>query len=209
VNGWRAAVRMARREARRAKGRSALVLAMIGVPVLAMAFGAASYDTFRLTPAERADRLMGAADAAVIWPYDGPVRQEATDTDFLYLAIDGNQAPAKDPSAARLLTLLPPGSRAITDRRIKLTVTTATGTGTLGGRLLDYPDPLARGLVRQLSGRAPASADEVALTPAAARRIGVGIGGEVRLADGSRVLRVTGIVEDPSDLRATTLSRYR
>ena len=86
-----------------------------------------------------------------------------------------------------------------------LTVDTAAGTGNLGARMLDYTHPLARGIYRQLSGRAAASTDEVALTPAAARRLGVGVGGSVRLADGSRTFRVVGIVEDPEALKATTI----
>jgi putative ABC transport system permease protein len=82
---------------------------------------------------------MGAAQAMVVWPYDGPVHQG--------------------------------------------------------------PD----GIYRQLSGRAPASAEDVALTPAAAHRLGAGVGGGVGLADGGRSFRVVGIVEDPGDLKATTI----
>src|SRR6266508_1328566 len=197
---------MARREARRAKGRSALVLAMIGVPVLALAFGAAMFDTFRLTSAERLDRFMGAADAAVVWPYENAVRQAAREIDFSYAMSDSNQSsPAKDPSTQRLLPFLPAGSRVLPDREVNLAVRTATGTGTLTGPLLDYADPLARGILRPVAGRPPATTDEVALTTAAVRRVGAGIGGEVRLAEGGQVLRVTGIVEDPRDLQATTL----
>ncbi len=206
MRGWRTALRIARREARRAKGRSALVLAMIGVPVLALAFGAAMFDTFRLTSAERLDRFMGAADAAVVWPCENAVRQAAREIDFSYAMSDSNQSsPAKDPSTQRLLTFLPAGSRVLPDREVNLAVRTATGTGTLTGRLLDYADPLARGILRPVAGRPPATTDEVALTTAAVRRVGAGIGGEVRLAEGGQVLRVTGIVEDPRDLQATTL----
>ena len=50
---WLTALRIARREARRAKGRSALALAMIALPVLALSVGIASYDMFRLTPRRR------------------------------------------------------------------------------------------------------------------------------------------------------------
>jgi putative ABC transport system permease protein len=71
--------------------------------------------------------------------------------------------------------------------------------------MLDVADPLAHGIYRQLSGRAPASAGEVALTPTAARRLEAGVGGGVRLADGSRSFRVVGVVEDPEDLKATTI----
>jgi putative ABC transport system permease protein len=71
--------------------------------------------------------------------------------------------------------------------------------------MLDYTDPLARGRYRQLSGRAPANADEVALTPAAVSRLGTRLGGTMRLADGSRSFQVVGIVEDPTTLDATTV----
>src|SRR5262249_4749780 len=57
---WRAAIRVARREARRAKGRSVLVIAMIALPVLFLSFAAVTYDMFTLTGAEKADRMMGA-----------------------------------------------------------------------------------------------------------------------------------------------------
>jgi len=51
VTGWRSALRIARREARRARGRSALVVAMITMPVAALAFAAVTQQTFQLTPA--------------------------------------------------------------------------------------------------------------------------------------------------------------
>lgn len=75
MKGWRVALRIAWREARRAKGRMVLVLAMIAVPVAALAFAAASYDTFTLTSDEHADRIMGTGQAVGTWPYDTPVQQ--------------------------------------------------------------------------------------------------------------------------------------
>src|SRR5690242_1179808 len=72
---WRSALRIAYREARRAKGRSALVVAMIALPVLFLSFAAVSYDMLTLTGAEKADRTMGAADARVQWPSHRPMLQ--------------------------------------------------------------------------------------------------------------------------------------
>lgn len=68
ISSWRTALRIAQREARRSKGRSALVVAMIALPVTALAGFAAAYDTVTLTPAEQADRSMGQTDAVMIWP---------------------------------------------------------------------------------------------------------------------------------------------
>jgi putative ABC transport system permease protein len=208
LGGWRAALRVARREARHARGRSALVVAMIMLPVAALAFVAVSQDTFTLIPSERADRLMGAAQAVVVWPDDRPVVQEPTNL-FGLPSIAGTASspasPVAPPSVERLLALLPPGTRAIGDQAGTLTVDTTAGTGTLRARMLDVADPLAQGIYRQLSGRAPARTEEAAVTPAAAHRLGAQVGGTVRLADGSRSFRVVGIVEDPEDLKATTI----
>jgi putative ABC transport system permease protein len=207
VRGWRAALRVARREARRARGRSLLVVAMIMLPVAALSFAAVYTDTFTLTPDERAARLMGTAQGVLVRPMDGPVHQDPTD-----LALSGPGGavappaePAAPPTAEGLLALLPPGSRVVRDQTGPLQVRTAAGTGTVGARMLDATDPLAHGILRQLTGRAPATRDEAALTPAAVRRLGANVGGSVRLADGGRSFRVVGTVEDPSDLEATTV----
>jgi len=202
VTGWRAALRVARREARKARGRSLLVVAMITVPVAALAFAAVIQDTFTLTPGERADRLMGGAQAVVEWAFEGPVHQPSDDLAGIPA---GPPAAAPAPTERRLLALLPPGTRAVADRAGALEVHTATGAGSVHARMLDYTDPLARGMLRQRSGRAPAAPDEVALTPAAARRLGAGVGGTVRLAEGGHSFRVVGTVEEPGDLKATTI----
>jgi len=207
VNGWRTALRIARREAQRAKGRSVLVVAMIMLPVAALGFAAVYSDTFKLTPYERADRLMGAAQAVLAKPFNHPVHQDPTDLNAFGSpgAPQPTAEPAPTPTAKDLLALLPPGTRVIPDQTGPLQVRTAAGTGTVGVRMLDSTDPLAHGILRQLTGRAPAARDEAALTPAAVRRLGVNVGGSVRLVDGSRTFRVVGTVEDPTDLQATTV----
>jgi len=179
---------------------------MVGVPVAALAFAAVLQVTFTLSPAEAADRLMGATQAAVTWPYDGPVDQHPTDTGFVStLGVASGQTPLPPPSLERLLALLPPGSRILTDRTTQLPMATATGVGNLAARMLDYADPLARGIYRPLSGHAPAGPDEVAVTPAAARRLGATVGGTIHTTDGSRTFRIVGTVEDPGNLNATTI----
>jgi len=207
VRGWRAALRVARREARRAKGRSILVVAMIMLPVAALASAAVYTDTFTLTPQERAERLMGTAQAVLARAMDGPVHQDPTDLDLFgpAAAVAESAEPAAPWTAEALLALLPPGTRIIRDQTGPLQVRTAAGAGTVGARMLDSTDPLAHGILRQLAGRAPATREEAALTPAAGRRLGVDVGGSVRLAGGGRSLRVVGTVEDPTDLQATTV----
>jgi putative ABC transport system permease protein len=211
VSGWRAALRIARREAWRARGRSALVVAMITLPVAALAFAAVTQRTFELTPSERADRLMGTGEAVMMWLDDRPVHQDTSELvsgpadPVVPGSPNGQASTTANPSVGRLLELLPRGSRAIGDQTGTLRVRTAAGRATLPTRTLDAADPLARGILRQRSGRALAGADEVALTPAASRRLGAGVGGTVRLADRPGSFRVVGIVEDPTNLESATI----
>ncbi|NUT53028.1 MAG: FtsX-like permease family protein [Saccharothrix sp.] len=203
MSGWRAALRIARREAGRAKGRSALVVAMIALPVAALSFGATYFATFSLVPQERAEREMGTAQAVIRWTFDGAVRQEPDD--LAAFPDDGTSPRVGHPTSDQVLELLPPGTRLVPDQGADLAVRTSTGVGTLNARLLDYADPLAAGILRQVSGRPPSSDDEVALTARAGSRIGADVGDHVRSADGSRTFRVVGTVEDPTRLDAETI----
>ena len=62
---WKVAVRIARREALRHKGRSALVAAMLALPVTGAAAADTLYHTVKLTTAEQLQRDLGRADALV------------------------------------------------------------------------------------------------------------------------------------------------
>ena len=67
-HSWIAAIRIARRDAWRAKGRSALVLAMIALPII----GASAFDltarSSQLSAEETLSRQIGTADARLSTP---------------------------------------------------------------------------------------------------------------------------------------------
>lgn len=201
MSTWMTALRIARREARRAKGRSALVAAMIALPVLALSFAAASYDMFRLTPAENATRLLGAADAEVEWVARGPIEQHPDGQGYGYSStVDtiSEPVPEKD-----LLAELPAGSRVTPVRGGVYELRTEAGIGRLNAREIDLASPLVVGRAKLIEGRVPTGGGEVALTRKATGRLGASVGDTVRDADGSRSWTVTGIVEFPRDLLAT------
>ncbi|GAA2716723.1 FtsX-like permease family protein [Micromonospora olivasterospora] len=201
LRSWRAALRIARREARRARGRTALVLAMIALPVLALTFVAVSYDMSELTRSERVDRLLGAADAELRWYTDGPLAQDAWgDT---WYARDGVPSRVRPATFGEVAPLLPAGSRVAEVRRwLSFEVRVGDGYEPLVGHVLDLTEPLLRGHARLVRGRAPAGPDEVALNRAALRRLHVRVGGRVAPADGSGQRRVVGEVEFADTLRA-------
>ncbi|MEU7585092.1 FtsX-like permease family protein [Micromonospora sp. NPDC049230] len=200
TGSWRTALRIARRESRRARRRTALVLAMIALPVAALAFLAASYDMAGLTPAEGIDRRLGVADAELRWIADAPVRQDEGGNTW-YVQDGEQQPPHARATTAQVSALLGPGSRVTEVRtRIPLTLRGPRDDEDVQGRVLDLGDPLARGLVRFRAGRAPRQPGEVAVSPAALRRLDLRLGRAVALADGSRAYTVVGVVEFPDDL---------
>lgn len=195
TGSWRTALRIARRESRRARRRTALVLAMIALPVAALAFLAANYDMAELTAQERVDRRLGVADAELQWVANGPVGQDEWGEGWN--TQDGKPPPRV--TAAQMTALLGPGSR-VTEVRphAPLTLRGPDRDENVSGRVLDLGDPLARGLVRFLAGRAPQQPGEVAVSPAALRRLDLRLGDAVTVADGSRAYTVVGVVEFPT-----------
>ncbi|MEV7226443.1 FtsX-like permease family protein [Polymorphospora sp. NPDC051019] len=196
MRSWRAALRIAAREARRARARTALVVAMIALPVLALSYVAVNYDMFRLTPAERAERRLGTADASLTWLVDGPLTQNLRGGGWV---IPGDP-PTTAPTLDEVRAVLPPGSRVVPLGETRLALRTTTGVGELPATVVDLADPMVRGIASVVEGRAPAGDREMAVSAEALRRLGVGLGDDVTSADGVRVYRVTGVVEFPADL---------
>ncbi|MGC5413349.1 hypothetical protein ACPXCX_58250, partial [Streptomyces sp. DT225] len=67
--------RIARRDALRAKGRSALVVAMIALPVLGVTAADITYRSADLSPAEQLTAEIGSADALYSDAGLGPIHQ--------------------------------------------------------------------------------------------------------------------------------------
>ncbi|MFF5227916.1 FtsX-like permease family protein [Dactylosporangium sp. NPDC000521] len=202
MSGWLVSLRIARREARRAKGRTALVLSLILLPVLGLSFAAVTYDMFTLTPAEQLDRDLGRFDASVHWPFSGTITQDA---EGFGMMSPGDGGPST-PTAEGLLALLPTGSRLaqIDERDVFLTGT--TGEQKLRGHQLDLADASYGGKVSVLRGAPPATSTEIALNAAAMELLGVRLGGTVRLKDRGDV-KVAAEMEFPESLRPLAVLR--
>jgi len=198
VTGWRTSLRIAAREARRARGRTAMVLLLIALPVFGLAFAAVTYDMFKLRPAERVDRELGTAEARIHWYGDGPVTQDVGGDRWEEPPRDG---PATaHPDQERLLAHLPPGSTATPYAESWMDMRTAAGIGGLEVIGVDAGNPLARGIVTVREGRPPAAADEVGLSARAMKRLGTRLGGTVEDAGRTRTFRVVALVESPANL---------
>ncbi|MGI8698691.1 MAG: FtsX-like permease family protein [Mycobacteriales bacterium] len=187
----RVALRLARRDARRARGRSILVVAMIGLPVLGLTTTDVLARTAQLSPSEQLTRELGAADASVVFSGGAPLEQDPS-------GHNSSSGPSREaPSEMELLGVLSPGSRLLPDPgAVSVQVLTADGLAIAQLHGLDYADPVVHGLVRQRSGRAPRTAGEVALSPRLARHLGLHVGDSMRTRRPERSYTVVGIAED-------------
>ncbi|HEY7173503.1 MAG TPA: ABC transporter permease, partial [Micromonosporaceae bacterium] len=190
---WLIAFRIARREVRRAKGRTALIVAMIGLPIAVLSFAAAVADMRLLTPGEQVARQMGTAAASVHWTSDH-IRPGSTDAGEANDIGDGGPIAGAPPSAD-LLALLPPGSSVTQVWSARIAVRTAAGIGALGAVGIDATNPITNGMVRVVAGRPPRTAAEVAVSPAALERLGVQVGGTVHALGSNESYMVVGVAE--------------
>jgi putative ABC transport system permease protein len=210
VNRWagtRAAVRMARRDALRNRGRSLLVVVMIALPVLALSGADVLARTMQLSTTEKINRSMGQADATAMLA-GTVVHQTASLSAGGWTADGAMLVPGTTAYAAakqRLLRALPPGSRLVDRVRSSGPAGTATRTGGLTASDIeidgiDLRDPITTGLARVTRGRPAATTGEVALTPSLAKRLSVHIGADVTIRH--HRLRVVGEVHNPQAVHA-------
>ncbi|MFJ1613709.1 FtsX-like permease family protein [Streptomyces sp. NPDC088249] len=203
--GWRAALRIARRDAMRAKGRSALVVAMIAVPVL----GVTALDvTFRsVTPsvAETLTSKIGSADALFSDEAMGPIEQLPDGAvSNVYMGVD-DAPPVKDGGAVDVRATFPEGSRAITMQSVPANVTTRYGVTDTEIVEIRTSDEMVRGKIDLVRGAYPHGKGEMAATEPFLKATGLHVGSTTTVRNSGRTYTVTGVVELPSELKAKVL----
>lgn len=204
LHSWRLALRIARRDALRAKGRSALVVAMIALPILGVTAADLAFRSGELSPAEELTRELGEADARFsVYSSGAPILQAPVGDMTQSTGEEDWGDPVDRPPAEveeQLTGLLPPGTRLLSDHELLGTVHTESGLLRTDVRELDAADPATEGMLTLLRGRYPERADEVAATQAFLDESGLRVGSEVRFQDDDATFRVTGAYELPDHL---------
>jgi putative ABC transport system permease protein len=171
LSGWRVAIRIARRDARRYKWRSALIVVMVGLPVLLLTAGITLIATSDVSLAESVPRVMGSAQARI---YDIGAAGR------VFQSPDGrSNGSTSGGSDARAVPGFALDSGWTTSKVRKLTggrviqMFNSTMRVTLGDRRprmqvlgIDARDPLARGMTELVYGRWASSASEIVVTEA-------------------------------------------
>lgn len=213
--GLRLSLRIARREALRYKGRSALSIVLLGLPLLGVSIGASAFDTIRLSDEEEARLHLGENEVYVEsqtagvpltqytwgdrWP--GYLNGDDVDDEEVY------EAYGRTHSEAEILAALPVGTRiapygVLNDSGVTITVETPDGVGKIGTLGYDLADSVYRDAGWTLLEGVPAGRGEVVLTEAAADYLELGVGDDLVIDQsvGSQRLEVSGIVEIPWNL---------
>jgi putative ABC transport system permease protein len=195
VSALSATLRIARRDAGRAKVRSGLVVAMIALPLVGVGAADVIWRTFQLSPEQKAQRLMGTADALLEDTGLGSITQYGGGLG--YEAGTFRKGPAASPSA-----VLPAGTRVqpLVSANGRLSTPDLTVETEL--KALDFTTPLANGLFTARPGSEALAKDSVLLTPALADRLAVTKGDVISL--GATRLRVAGLIDSTSSRKVQT-----
>ncbi|MFJ3789209.1 FtsX-like permease family protein [Kitasatospora sp. NPDC090091] len=222
LSAWRVALRIARRDALRAKGRSALVVAMVALPVLGVTGADVVFRSAELDPVERVVRTMGQSDAELRLMERGAIVLQAPDPDTDYShespseAKTENGQPKYTPEQRRSLDtepgtlarqLVPAGTVFVPLRQGPYTPT-STAEGLLSVQTVeaDLTDPVWRGKFDLVNGRAPGADHEIAATQDFLDRSGLKLGDRTALRGlEATPYTITGVVEYPGELRTTGL----
>jgi putative ABC transport system permease protein len=213
LTSWRTALRIARREALRDKSRNLLIVAMLMLPVFGVcAFETVLNSTRDLSTQEQLTRTAGSADAWITRNGTYPVQQN-TGVPTLSLPASGN---VDTPQISGKQQADGSGIRAVLPNATLLPETSAWGVfmhGPAGYASPEYTQvdltkTQLSGAFDLLSGRVPASANELDLTPRTMKEFGAVIGSTITLpasasADGEpATFTVVGEMDQPDSTNA-------
>ncbi|MFI7128492.1 FtsX-like permease family protein [Nonomuraea sp. NPDC050153] len=193
MSAFRAALRISRRDALRFKGRTALIMVMIGLPILVITAALTADATTSITARDKLDSVLGAADARIATsPFRTPIKQRA---DGEVTNMRESSRPERPWTPAEIGTLLQ--GRLLRYQANVVEARLADGYNRVDVFETDLRDPLTRGMRRLVEGRFATAPGEVTASPALVDR-GVRIGDTIKIWRPDRTVRVVGVAEHPN-----------
>ncbi|MFJ8073592.1 FtsX-like permease family protein [Streptomyces sp. NPDC096176] len=199
-HSWRAAIRIARRDAWRSKGRSFLVLAMIALPILGVSAADLTLRSAELSAEQSAQRSLGAADGRLSDPSLGGVPLMQSPDGVNYNPVGDFEDKPWPEGKTDITKALPAGAKSLTDTVGSGKLRTAHGLLHAEIRELKATDPMAKGLLTVTGGRLPQKADEVAATDHFLESSGLEVGSKLTARGFDREYRIVGSYELPGSL---------
>ena len=194
-NGHRVALRLARRDIARHKGRSFLIVLLIMLPVAGMTGAATLYQSSQRTPGEIVRYELGNTQARFSAL---PVPSADSLQDPLNDGVIASSSGRYDPDFQRTdpLDALPAGYEVLRQRQLQLTTGVGEALVSLQGREVDALNPAFEGKYSLLAGRAPHEGTEVLVSPGLMARFHLAFGQEFTTSAGTFV--PVGTIRDAS-----------
>lgn len=185
-SSFRVALRMARRDIRRHRRRSFLIVLLIMLPVAGMTGAATLYQSSLRTPEEIVRYELGNAQARFVAL---PVVNGQTLQDPLSDAVAASSPGNVDPdfTATPPGEVLPEGYEVLPLRQVQLTTRVGEALVSLNGVQVDALHPAFTGKFTLLEGRAPESTREVLVSRGLLERFGLDFGEEFTTSAGTFV----------------------
>ncbi|MGW7362632.1 FtsX-like permease family protein [Streptomyces sp. NPDC054841] len=200
-HSWRAAVRIARRDAIRSKGRSFLVLSMIALPILGVSAADLTLRSAELSTEQTMERKLGAADASFTDPGMGgaPIYQSPNGDNYAPVGdFEDKPWPTGDHDVKKAF---PAGTEWLEDSNGFGKLRTAHGLLNTEIRELKAADPMAAGIMTLVNGRFPKGTDEVAATTHFLESSGLSVGSKLSARSLDREYTIVGSYELPNSLK--------
>jgi putative ABC transport system permease protein len=195
VSALAVAVRIARRDALRNRGRSVLIMVLIALPVLAGVALDVLARSSSPSPVQQVRSELAGADAWVTGHQGGAIRQGFADATFEPVASSPDGTPLPVLPVGDILPLLPAGSQITLWRHASVPLLGADGRyRSVTADLLDITSPAAGDRYRVTAGAGPATPDQVALTDGLAAQLGLHLGDTVTAGAPARHYTLVGLL---------------
>ncbi|MFC9293143.1 ABC transporter permease [Streptomyces sp. NPDC057011] len=205
-HSWIAAIRIARRDAWRSKGRSVLVLAMIALPIVGVSAADLTMRSAELSVEQDLQRRLGAADAELsLSRMNVPIYQSPDGDRSAPVGGYDSYEPPKDENPHLLPQSLPAGAEVVKDTTGHAKLRTTHGLLDTELREIDTHSPLVEGRFTLVRGRLPEAAGEVVATTAFLKESGYFVGSSVNPRGTDHEYKVVGAYELPSSLKSLQL----
>lgn len=186
---WRASLRLAVRSITRAKGRSVLVVLMVGIPVMLTVIVTTLALTTDVSARESIPSTMGSSQASVSYLSTRAIAQNDLGE---VNSVHGNASPSAKQFAGAAATLTSLTDSSVIPVRQGYVGVKGNGGSQFGVLQVDLTREGTRGLVTAGKGRLPAAADEALVSPSIAADPRYGIGDSMLLENGTK-LTIVGI----------------
>jgi FtsX-like permease family len=197
---WRLALKVAARTSTRALGRSALIVAMVALPVTGLVAVAVVADSmYSPSIQQRISTELGKSEAKIliVTPPRSGLTQDPLRPDW-FAAPNWTDGELTSPEDA-----LPAGTRIIGLTSTTVTAKTATGVGVISAQEGESWDPSLSGIYDVTAGRTPRSDREVMVTASTLPRLGAKVGDTIELrgvvsssGDAVSTVTIVGLLKD-------------